>query len=144
MLFDVDTTSAIPIYAQIITQVKHGIAAGMLCAGDALPSQRELAARLRVNPLTVARAYRELEREGLVVSGQGRGTFIADTIVANEDYRRNALLQAVDKLLIEAHQLSATPAELHALIDERLQPQTQTIPPGALAPPLLGERGSGG
>lgn len=130
MLFEVDTASAIPIYAQIITQVKHGIAAGLLQPGDPLPSQRELAARLRVNPLTVARAYRDLEREGLVTSGQGRGTFIANTpVAANADYRRDALLQAVDKLLTEAHQLNATPEEIHALIDDRLRDRTQTTAP---------------
>ncbi len=120
MRFDVDTTSATPIYAQLIMQVKHAIAAGILRPGDSLPSLRELAAQLRVNPLTVARAYRELEAANIVATEHGRGSFIstqADGLGA--DYRHDALCQAVDRLLVEGYHLGATPEEICTLVAER-------------------------
>jgi len=118
----VDTTSAIPIYAQLITEMKHAIAAGLLRAGDALPSLRELAGELRVNPLTVARAYRELEALGIITTGHGRGSFIsAGAADLGEAYRREALAEAVERLLVEAYHLGATPAEIRTLVEARLQ-----------------------
>ncbi|MHB0937744.1 MAG: GntR family transcriptional regulator [Armatimonadota bacterium] len=121
MRFTVDTTSAIPIYAQLITGVKHAIAAGVLRAGDALPSLRELAGELRVNPLTVARAYRELEAMGIITTGHGRGSFISDGAAdLGETYRREALAEVIDRLLVEAYHLGATPEEIRSLIEERL------------------------
>ena len=122
MRFDVDTTSATPIYAQLIAQVKHAIAAGILRPGDNLPSLRELAAQLRVNPLTVARAYRELEAANIITTGHGRGSAIsAQAGGLGTAYRQEALVQAVDRLLVEAYHLGATPAEIRALVDERAQ-----------------------
>jgi len=122
MRFTVDTTSAIPIYAQLITEMKHAIAAGLLRAGDALPSLRELAGELRVNPLTVARAYRELEALGIITTGHGRGSFIsAGAADLGEAYRREALAEAVERLLVEAYHLGATPAEIRTLVEARLQ-----------------------
>lgn len=121
MRFTVDTTSATPIYAQLITEVKHAIAAGVLRAGDALPSLRELAGELRVNPLTVARAYRELEAMGIITTGRGRGSFISDGAASlGEAYRREALAEVIDHLLVEAYHLGASPEEIRALIEERL------------------------
>jgi GntR family transcriptional regulator len=122
MRFTVDTTSAIPIYAQLITEVKHAIAAGLLRAGDALPSLRELAGELRVNPLTVARAYRELEALGIITTGHGRGSFIsAGAADLGETYRREALAEAVERLLVEAYHLGASPEEIRTLVEERLR-----------------------
>ncbi len=120
MRFDVDTTSATPIYAQLIAQVKHAIAAGILRPGDNLPSLRELAGQLRVNPLTVARAYRELEAANIITTGHGRGSFIsAQAGGLGEEYRREALAQAVDRLLVEGYHLGASPEEMRALVEER-------------------------
>jgi len=121
MIFNVDTTSSVPIYAQIIAQVKHAIAAGVLRSGDALPSLRETSARLRVNPLTVSKAYRLLEVEGIVSTDQGRGTFVTGkTKSLGKEYRRQALDQAVDRMLVEAHHLGASPKEVRATIERRL------------------------
>ncbi|MCL5105275.1 MAG: GntR family transcriptional regulator [Armatimonadetes bacterium] len=121
MLFDVDTASSVPIYAQLITQVKHAVAAGILCPGDALPSLREVAAHLRINPLTVARAYRELETSGILTTEPGRGSFIsAHTCVFREDYKQDALFQAVDRMLVDAHYLGAAPDEVRAALEDRL------------------------
>jgi len=122
MRFEVDTTSATPIYAQLIAQVKHAIAAGVLRPGDGLPSLRELAGQLRVNPLTVARAYRELEQQGIIATGHGRGSVIsAQAGNIGAEYRQEALLQAVDRLLVEAYHLGATPEEISALVAARAQ-----------------------
>lgn len=79
MLFDrLDPRLPTPLYAQIADRVRVAVAAGELAAGDALPSVRTLASRLRVNPATVVQAYRDLEQEGIVDMRQGAGSFVAD------------------------------------------------------------------
>jgi len=75
----IDPVSRMPIYAQIVEQIKAQIAAGQLTPGHQLPTIRQLAADLRINFNTVGRAYLELEREGLISTQRGRGTFIADS-----------------------------------------------------------------
>jgi len=74
--FRIDTKSGVPFYRQIIEQVKFAVARGGLAAGDRLPTVRQLAVDLAVNPNTVVRAYRELELEGVVDTQQGSGTFL--------------------------------------------------------------------
>ena len=78
MLFHVNPSSGVPIYVQIETQVKNAIAAGALKRDQALPSVRKLAAELGINPNTVARAYQELERNGMIATVQGGGTYVAE------------------------------------------------------------------
>jgi GntR family transcriptional regulator len=75
----IDSGSRVPIYAQIVEQIKAQIAAGQLTPGDQLPTIRRLATDLRINFNTVVRAYLELEGEGLISTQRGRGTFIADS-----------------------------------------------------------------
>lgn len=77
MDFLIDTKSGIPIYRQIIEQTKFAIAAGSLVTGQQLPTVRQLAVNLSINPNTVIRAYRELEIEGLLETQQGSGTFVS-------------------------------------------------------------------
>lgn len=76
MEFLLDLQSGIPIYRQIIEQVKYAVAIGDLVTGDQLPTVRQLAVDLSINPNTVARAYRELEMEGILDTHQGSGTFV--------------------------------------------------------------------
>jgi GntR family transcriptional regulator len=76
--FTLDLRSGVPVYRQIIDQVRGGIAAKTLAAGDQLPTVRQLAVDLAINPNTVLRAYRELELGGLLETHQGTGTFVAD------------------------------------------------------------------
>ena len=78
MRFLIDTKSGVPFYRQIIEQVKFAIARGDLRPGDRLPTVRQLAVDLAINPNTVIRAYRELEIEGTVDTQQGSGTFVSD------------------------------------------------------------------
>src|SRR6201986_1948713 len=75
--FRLDGASGVPVYRQIIDQVRGGIASGSLAAGDQLPTVRQLAVDLAINPNTVMRAYRELELGGLIETHQGTGTFIS-------------------------------------------------------------------
>lgn len=75
--FTIDLHSGVPVYRQLIDQVRSGIASGTLSAGDQLPTVRQLAVDLAINPNTVMRAYRELELSGLIETQQGTGTFIA-------------------------------------------------------------------
>ncbi len=122
MIFDIDTTSSLPIYAQIVAQVKHAVAAGIVRAGDTLPSLRETSSRLRVNPLTVSKAYRQLEAEGIVVTDHGRGTFISAKLAdLGEEYRRKALDKAADRLLVEAYHLGASADEIRLAVENRLR-----------------------
>ena len=115
--FHVDARSATPIYDQIVTQVRFAIASGTLARGEALPSVRQLAVALRVNPNTVARAYRELESEGLVDTQQGRGTFVAQADRRlSPAARRSALAPAVERLVAEASALGLTPTELAQIV----------------------------
>jgi len=76
--FSLDLHTGVPVYRQLIDQVRTGIASGSLAAGDQLPTVRQLAVDLAINPNTVMRAYRELELGGLLETHQGTGTFISD------------------------------------------------------------------
>lgn len=76
--FALDLHTGVPVYRQLIDQVRAGIASGTLTAGDQLPTVRQLAVDLEINPNTVMRAYRELELGGLLETHQGTGTFISD------------------------------------------------------------------
>jgi GntR family transcriptional regulator len=124
MIFDIDTTSSVPIYAQIMDQVRHAIAAGILRSGDALPSLREMSGRLRVNPLTVRKAYRELEVEGIAVTEHGRGTYITEqSSKLGEEFRREELSRVVDRMIVDAYHLGASPDEVRMAVEEKLKEQ---------------------
>jgi GntR family transcriptional regulator len=80
--FHLDGTSGVPAYLQVVQQVKRALRLGMLHPGEQLPTVREVVASLAINPNTVLKAYRELEREGLVVSRPGQGTFVRRALTA--------------------------------------------------------------
>lgn len=107
---------------QVINQVKRAVASGLMKEGDQLPSVRELALELTVNPNTVAKAYQELERDGVIKTIRGVGTFVAQKdlkIVFEERYKN--LKAAVDKLLIEAHHLGFGFDEVRTTLNERIR-----------------------
>ena len=87
-----DMRSGVPVYRQVIDQVTVGIAAGALAAGDQLPTVRQLAVDLSINPNTVIRAYRELEIRGVLETYQGTGTFISSQKVQRDDAERQRRL----------------------------------------------------
>jgi GntR family transcriptional regulator len=90
--FALDLHSGVPVYRQLIDQVRGGMASGSLTAGDQLPTVRQLAVDLEINPNTVMRAYRELELGGLLETHQGTGTFIADKKVEKNSAERDRRL----------------------------------------------------
>lgn len=117
-MFDqINPRSATPLYAQIATRIKGAIAAGSLQPGDGLPSVRQLAQQLLINPATVVQAYRELEAEGFVEMRQGAGTFVRDVPVKKKDNERQQQVHAfARKVLAEAGKERITAAELRAAL----------------------------
>jgi len=103
LVFAIDTKSGVPYYRQIIEQVKFAIARGVLKPGDRLPTVRQLAVDLSVNPNTVIRAYRELEIEQLLDTQQGSGTFVGSKSPAIDALERRRMLdQILTELLARA------------------------------------------
>ncbi len=92
-MFDgIDPKSPVPIYRQITDQIRRSVAGGLLAPGDRLPSVRELAARIIVNPNTVAKVYRDLERDGLLETRRGDGTYISARAAAMAEADRERIL----------------------------------------------------
>ena len=108
------------IYLQIVRQVKYLAAAGRLAAGERLPPVRKLAEQLLVNPNTVARAYRELEAAGVIVTQRGSGVFVAENAAEVDSYvRSQALNERIDRLLTEARLMDISLDEVINHIHER-------------------------
>ena len=116
----ISPSDGVPIYQQIVNQVKYLVAAGRLEPGDELPPIRTLAERLVINPNTVARAYRELEVAGVVVKKGTAGTYVsgAGSPLARRE-RLRILTERIDALLAEARQLGFGSDELFDLIRQR-------------------------
>jgi GntR family transcriptional regulator len=93
--FQLDMHSGVPVYRQLIDQVRGGIASGLLSRGDQLPTVRQLAVNLEINPNTVVRAYRELELSGLLETHQGTGTFISAQKMKGADAERERQLAQI-------------------------------------------------
>jgi GntR family transcriptional regulator len=113
MKVQLDTTSPLPIYAQMMEQIRKAIKAGQLRPGEQLPTVRQLAVDLRINPNTVARVYRELEHAGLIATRQGSGTFVtSESPRVSDDARRSELHRLARSAVGEAALLGFTPADL--------------------------------
>lgn len=111
--FGLDLRSGVPVYRQIIDQVRAGMASGTLNAGDQLPTVRQLAVDLAINPNTVLRAYRELELGGLLETQQGTGTFITQKKVRRDEAERaRQLSQLAGEFLARAGAAGFTAEEL--------------------------------
>lgn len=111
--FRLDLHSGVPVYRQIIDQVHGGIASGSLSAGDQLPTVRQLAVDLSINPNTVARAYRELELGGALETHQGTGTFIStEKIRGGDEERSRQLAQIVADSVARAGAIGFTVEDL--------------------------------
>ena len=120
--FVISTGASAPIYRQIADQVRLGVVMGKLGIDDALPSVRALAEELVLNPNTVAKAYAELQREGLIESRPGRGVFIVRKrkMFTREEGRRR-LEPLMNGLIGEAMTLDFTPEEVRELFDKKLK-----------------------
>ncbi len=121
MEFEVNTTGREPIYRQIAGQVREAIARGRLVPGHRLPSVRELSKTLVVNPNTIARAYTDLEHEGVLNTRPGLGVFVAAPgSELTKPVRKKRLVDRIDTLLTEAVHLDFSRGETLGLIEERM------------------------
>src|SRR3954468_10899640 len=127
MQLHISTNDGVPIYLQIVNQVKHLVAAGRLAAGDEVPPIRVLAGQLVVNPNTVARAYLELERAGIVSKRHGSGTYVSATgsPLARRG-RMKILTERADALLVEAQHMNIAFDGLIKLLRVRHETLTQS------------------
>ncbi len=120
MFLHLSSRDGLPIYRQIVNQVKYLVAAGRLAPGDELPAIRTLAEQLVINPNTVARAYLELELAGIVVKRHGSGTYVTENRSQLKRAERLRLLTArIDSLLAEAGHLEVDLEELVQLLRQR-------------------------
>ena len=121
MLLHVNFKSGKPVYLQLVDQIKAAAASGSLRAGDSLPSIRPLSEDLRVNRNTVAKAYGQLEAEGIIETQPGRGCFLKETTPSplRKDARRRLLVAGVDEVVVQAHHLQVPRADLIELVRQR-------------------------
>jgi GntR family transcriptional regulator len=121
MLVDIQSDSPVPIYEQIVTQVMFGVASQAVEAGDMIPSVREMAQRLLVHPNTVARAFQELERRGVVAAKRGRGMEVTPEAQAICRSRRQEIVRSrIREALREAASSALPPEDIRKLVEEEL------------------------
>jgi GntR family transcriptional regulator len=123
MKLKIDPDSSVPIYVQIEDSIHSFIAAGQLQPGEQLPTIRELAADIRVNLNTVARAYFELDREGVISTQRGKGTFVTGVLDKDQiERKRQRLLHSIiENALGEARSLGYSPAEIKKAFQEEMK-----------------------
>lgn len=124
-MIQIDPRSSTPIYEQIIQQMKELCLKGIIKPGDKLPSVRELATIIIANPNTVSKAYKELEREGIIETLRGRGTYISENAKVTLDEGKIAMIkEQLKRLIIDAHYAgidTKKPQEWMAEIDEEVR-----------------------
>ncbi len=121
MLIQLNFKSGLPVYLQVVEQVKAAAAAGTLQPGEALPSIRPLSEELRVNRNTVAKAYAELENLGVIETIPGKGCFVSkNNSPLRKEVRRKLLIQDIDAAVVQAHHLQVPHDEFLELVSERL------------------------
>jgi GntR family transcriptional regulator len=122
MNIEINFRDHVPIYVQLMEQIKHQIATGKLKPGDQLPTVRQLAADLRVNFNTVARAYRLLDEDAIISTQHGRGTFILDPLSDKEatELRRKDFQRLTSQYLTSADRLGFSPKEVQATFKQNL------------------------
>lgn len=121
MMLQVNFKSGKPVYLQVVDQVKAAAASGALQTGEPLPSIRPLAEELRVNRNTIAKAYSELESQGVIETIPGKGCFLkANNSPLKKDVRRKLLVEEVDQAVVAAHHLQVPRGEFLDLVRERL------------------------
>jgi GntR family transcriptional regulator len=121
MRLKLEPASPIPMYLQIVEQVRHRIAAGTLQADEELPSVRVLASEHLINPNTVARAYLELEREGLLSKRRGAGTYVSTGATElSATHRVRVVQELLDKAMAAAAEFGLTAQQVRELVEERL------------------------
>ena len=121
MIFQIDFKAGKPVYLQLVDQIRYAAAAGRLQPGEPLPSIRPLAEELRVNRNTIAKAYAELESQGVIETLPGRGCFLkANSSPFTKPVRDKLLLTEIDEAVVMAHHLQIDRDKFLALVRERL------------------------
>ena len=121
MVFQIDFKAGKPVYLQLVDQVRYAAASGVLHTGEPLPSIRPLAEELRVNRNTIAKAYAELESQGVIETLPGKGCFLKDhDSPFTKPVRQKLLLKEVDEAVVMAHHLQVDRTAFLTLVKERL------------------------
>ena len=127
MLIQLNFKSGKPVYLQVVDQVKAAAASGALRAGEPLPSIRPLAEQLRINRNTVAKAYAELEGQGVIETIPGRGCFLKENHSPfRKDVRLKMVAEEIDAAIVQAHHLRVEDKEFLDLVKERLEAFEET------------------
>ena len=122
MLLQLNFKSGKPVYLQVVDQIKAAAASGALQPGEALPSIRPLAEELRVNRNTVAKAYAELESQGIIETLPGKGCFLKENhSPLRKEIRRKLLIEEIDQAIVMAHHLQVPGAEFLKLVEDRME-----------------------
>lgn len=128
MLFDLDRKKGIPMYLQLTLEIKRLIQSGTWEAGKKVPTERELAEKLNISRNTVSAAYKELESEGILVSTQGRGTFVTDSdAVVKRESRKDRLLRIIDISIEEAAELGFNIDEFLVIANQRVAEKKEML-----------------
>jgi len=126
MFIQIDTSSSVPIFAQITNQIKYSVAMGAYRPGDKLPSVRDLALQLRVNPNTVVKAYRELERENVVYTQRGLGIFVSkDAVGISRKERKRIIDGRLGAAIDEAVRSDLTESEIRKIVESKLNEKSK-------------------
>src|SRR6266568_183145 len=121
MIFQIDFKAGKPVYLQLVDQIRYAAASGVLRTGEPLPSIRPLAEDLRVNRNTIAKAYTELESQGVIETIPGKGCFLKpNNSPLKKDVRRKLLIEEIDQAVVQAHHLQVPRPEFLDLVHERL------------------------
>ena len=122
MVFQIDFKAGKPVYLQLVDQIRYAAASGVLRPGEPLPSIRPLAEELRVNRNTVAKAYSELESQGVIETIPGKGCFLKENHTPfTKQVRQRLLVKEVDEAVVAAHHLQVDREVFLALVEERLE-----------------------
>jgi len=121
MLLQINFKSGKPVYLQVVDQIKAAAASGAIQAGEPLPTIRPLAEELRLNRNTIAKAYAELENQGVIETLPGKGCFVkTNSSPLKKDIRRKLLVDEIDTVIVQAHHLQVPAPEFLDLVRERL------------------------
>jgi GntR family transcriptional regulator len=119
--FQINNQAGLPVYRQLLDQIKYYIASGVLGPGDQLPSIRDLAQTLAINPTTVVRVYSDLEHEGVIAMKQGKGAFVASPAFhMSHSARERKLRELARRLVVEAAQMGASAGQVLRAVQEEL------------------------
>ena len=129
MVIELNFRSGKPVYLQVVDQIKATVAAGGLRTGESLPSIRPLAEQLRINRNTVAKAYAELENQGVIQTMPGKGSVVTpNNSPFKKEVRHQMLCQEIDAAIVQAHHLQVPAEEFLTLVEQRLALFQQKAP----------------